>query len=118
MGIQQNIADTMRFIMEQEDKSLTEFSEELEISRSTLQEYLRAKGNPTIAMVGHLAEKMRIDPAILLTGLISLDQRGVILLLLNMVQGISELPEAGKLRFAELFLEMVQLWNGMDAPNS
>lgn len=114
MGMQQNMADTMRFIMEQSDKSLTEFSEELEISRSTLQEYLKARGNPTIAMVEHLAEKLEIDPAILLTGLISLDQRGVILLLLNMVQGLSELPEPKKFRFAELLGEMVQLWNGAD----
>ena len=111
MGIQQNMADTIRMIMTLREKTLEEFAEDLEISRSTLQEYIKARGNPTALMIEHLAKKLDIDPAVLMTGLLDLDRREIVLLLLNAIQAVSELPEVKRIRFAELFLEMVHLWN-------
>ena len=35
----------------------------------------------------------------------------IVLLLLDTVQGIAELSDARKQRFAELFLDMVKLWS-------
>ena len=43
MEVQQNMANVIRMIMETRNMSMDDFSEELEISRSTLQEYLKAK---------------------------------------------------------------------------
>ena len=65
MGLQENIAVNMRAIMERQQKSLTEFSEELGISRNALYDYIRCKGNPSIATVEHIAEKLEVDPAAL-----------------------------------------------------
>ena len=66
MGVQQNMADIMRVIKQRENLSMTEFSEELGISYSTLQEYLNAQGNPTILMVEHIAHKLKLSPAALI----------------------------------------------------
>ena len=44
MGLQENMAVAIRTVMLQRRKSLTEFSEELEISRTALYDYLKAKG--------------------------------------------------------------------------
>ena len=109
MGLQENIAAAISAIMKRRNKSLTEFSEELDISRNALYDYLRGRGNPSIATLEHIAEKLNIDPAVLLS---SLDRRELILLLLETIQSVADLPEDRRFRFAELFLEIVELWNG------
>ena len=38
------------------------------------------------------------------------EKRQIILLLLDTIQEVSELPQSKRVRFAELFLELVQLW--------
>ena len=83
---------------------------ELEISRSTLQEYLKGKGNPSIKTIIHLSQKLEIEPAVLLTGMTEVEARNVVRPLLNAVRSISELNNDKKLRLAELFWEMVRLW--------
>lgn len=55
MGMQQNMADLICAIKKQRGKSVMGLSEELEISASTLQDYLKGKGNPTVKMVERLA---------------------------------------------------------------
>ena len=110
MGIQQNMADIMRMIKQQRGKSVMELSEELEISASTLQDYLKGEGNPTVKMVERLAEKLEIDPIALVSGRVDPEKRQIILLLLDTIQEVSELPQLKRVRFAELFLELVQLW--------
>ena len=111
MGLQKNIAAYIRDIMKREHKSLTEFSEELGISRNTLYDYSIGEGNPTILMLEHIAEKLGIDPASLILGVLDLDQREALLLLMDTTQSVAKLTEGKRLRFAELLLEMVKLWN-------
>lgn len=48
---------------------------------------------------------------ILLTGLLELDRKEIVLLLLDTIQSVAELPEGKRVHFAELFLEMVGLWS-------
>ena len=110
MGIQQNMADKIRLMKDQRPQSLSELSEELEISRSTLQGYLRGQGNPSLEMVEHLAKKMKVDPIVLLSGMLEPTQEKVLLLLLETIRELASLPEDKRLRFAELFLNMIQLW--------
>lgn len=111
MSIQENLAAAIRLMMDVQHKSLTEFSEEMEISRSMLQEYLKARGNPSIATIEHLAEKLGVDPSVLLTGMLGLEQQEHALPILCIIQKVAELDEVRRVRFAELFLEMVRLWN-------
>ena len=110
MEVQQNMANVIRLIMETRNMSMDDFSEELEISRSTLQEYLKGKGNPSIKTIIHLSQKLEIEPAVLLTGMTEVEARNVVRPLLNAVRSISELNNDKKLRLAELFWEMVRLW--------
>lgn len=114
MGIQQNMADMMCAIKRQRGKSMAEFSEELEISSSTLQEYLNARGNPTMKMVERLAEKLDVNPVALISGVVEPDKYQILLLLFDTVREVAILPQDKRLRFAELFLELIQLWGEDD----
>lgn len=111
MEIQRNMANVIRALKEASGKSLAEFSAELEVSRSTLQEYLSGNGNPNIATVGHLADKLGVDTSFLLSGVFSVDQIGILLRLLDMLKLLSGLSCEQRTHFARLLLEMVLLWN-------
>ncbi len=111
MNLNEGLAASIRAIMKQKHMSLTEFAEEMEISRSTLYTYTKGEGNPSMATVNHLAQRLGISPAALTNGLTDPDRREVTLLLLDTIQSIAELPEEDRLQMAELFLEMVKLWN-------
>lgn len=113
MSLQENMAASIRAIMKSQNKSLSEFSDELGISRNALYDYLKGKGNPNIATLEHMAQNLGINPACLVLGAFDSDQRQVMLLLLEMIQGMAELPVEKRLRFAELFLEMVKIWSEM-----
>lgn len=111
MRLKDNFAAAIRTIMERQNKSLSEFSEELDISRNALYGYLRGRGNPSIATLEHIAENLGISPMALMTDLMDIDQREIALLLLDIIQSAAKLPDEKRLRLAELFLEMVRLWN-------
>lgn len=106
MGIRNNLAAALRFVMIIKHLTLAEFAEKLEISRSALQEYLKMRGNPSIATVEHLAQKMGIGPSVLLTDK-SMDE--FFALLLDTFPEVSETDEARRLRLIELAAEMEQL---------
>lgn len=110
MGIQRNVADMMRLIKTQQNLSTAEFSAELEISRSTLQEYLNGTGNPSVVMLDHIAGKLDIDPLMLVSGTFRPDQMGIVLLMFRTTKMITELSEENRKRFAELFLDILSLW--------
>lgn len=111
MGIQHNMATIIRLIMQQRQKTLAEFSEELEISRSALQAYLREEGNPSISTVEHLAKKLDVDPAVLVTGLFEPDQAKITLMLFEIIRDVAELPEDKKQQFGERIAAVIELWD-------
>lgn len=110
MSIQENMADMLRAKRKLSGQSINEWADELGIAPSTLQDYLKGNGNPTVKMVEHLGEKMGINPVALLSGDIEPEQIQTVLLLLDTIQAVSILPQPKRLRFAEQFLELVQLW--------
>ncbi len=67
MNLRENFAVNMKTIFERSNHSLTEFAEELSISRSSLQDILKGKSNPTLATVELIAEKLGVDPLSLLS---------------------------------------------------
>lgn len=109
ISIQENLAASIRFMMEVRRQSLTEISEKAEISRSMMQEYVKARGNPSLATIEHLAEKLDVDPTALLTGMLGMEQTECALPLLGVIQQVAELEQEQRIRFTELFLEMVQI---------
>lgn len=110
MGIQKNMADMLRALKVNRKRTMEGWSEELGIAPSTLQAYLKGEGNPTIKMVEHLAEQLGVDPIALISGEIEPEQYEIVLLMLNTIRAVSDLPQPKRLKFAELFLELVQLW--------
>lgn len=111
MQIQRNMAAVIRAIKETSGKSITEFSSELEISRSALQDYLSGKGNPSMSTIDHLAEKLGVDASFLISGVFSQDQVMVLLKLLDLTQFLSGLSPVQRVRFSELLVEMLALLN-------
>ena len=111
------MANVIRALKETSGKTLNEFSAELEISRSALQEYLSGEGNPSAATIEHLAQKLGVDPSFLISGTFSSDQIGILLRLLEMLKLLSTLSPEQRARFVQLLLEMISLWNegGNDA---
>lgn len=83
----------------------------LGISRTALHDYSKGRGNPSTATIEHIARTLGIAPAVLVTGLADEDRREIILLLLDTVDGIARLSGEKRLRLAELFMEMVRLWD-------
>lgn len=111
MGIQKNMANTLRLYMTENHKTLAELSEELQIARSSLQKYIKGEGNPSIQTVEQMAQKMEMDPAVLLTGMLDLDKQEIAYPLLTTIEKVSLLPKEKQLRFVDLFLQMLQLWS-------
>ena len=110
--MQRKMADVLRILKAERGKSMAEFSKELEVSRSTLQEYLSGNGNPNISTVEHMAEKLGVNASLLLFGDFSEDQLSILLKLLDILSFLSDLTPDKRSRFAELLLEMISLWNG------
>ena len=67
MNLRENFAVNMKTIFERSNHSLTEFADELSISRSSLQDILKGKSNPTLATVELIAEKLDVNPLSLLS---------------------------------------------------
>ena len=110
--IQENMAAVIHALKEKRGQSLTELSEELEISRSALQEYLAGNGNPTLATVEHLAERLGIPSVALVSGTLPSGQFDVLMTLLDSLKLLSGLSADQRRRFTELLGEMLTLWEG------
>ena len=111
MTIQQNMAAVMQMLKEQRNVSLTEFSDSLEISRSTLQEYITGNGNPSMSMVEHIANKLDVDPLLLIAGVDDPPKAELVMLLFQTTKEVVALPDGKRQLFAELFEKIVSLWD-------
>ena len=112
MNLNKNLAAILNMIKSERQKSITEFSEELEISRSALQEYLSGAGNPNLTTIEHIAQKLNVSPYFLLFGGFSEDQLNALWKMMDILSILSDLPTEKRKRFAELLLEMISLWGG------
>ena len=115
MGIQENMSAFINAMKRQKAVSTTELSAELEISRSTLQEYLNGTGNPRAETIDHLAEKLGVDPVVMVSGRFNPSQLHIASLLLSTLEAYTQLPKEKQTQFAELFLQMLSLWDGEES---
>lgn len=111
MRMQQNFTNAVRIYKQQMNLTLTEFSNMLEISRSAAQEYLKGKGNPTLATVEHFAEKLKTDPLSLVSGGISPGQYEKLQLLFELSDALVSLAPEDRRRFAGLLNEIMLLFD-------
>ena len=90
---------------------MTEFSEELEISRSALQEYLSGSGNPNLTTIEHIAKKLSVSPYFLLLGDFNEEQLNVFMKMIDVLSFVFDLPSEKRKKFAELLFEIISLWD-------
>lgn len=109
MEITDHLAKMLQLYKNKRTISMVEMAEELEISLSTLQDYMAGQGNPSVKTIEHLAHKMDVAPQNLISFNGSDSMFEVIVVILNMVQVLQPLSSSQKQQFAELFMQMVLL---------
>lgn len=114
MGLQENLRNSLFIYKEVNNLSVSELADQLDISRSALQNCLSCKSSPRMNTLAHIADRLGIDPAVLISGEFKPDQADAILALFNSLQYISSLPREKWLRLAELFREAVELMSPDD----
>lgn len=101
MNLQKNFSTNMNVIHGSHSKTLTEFAEELCISRSSLQDILRGKCNPRIDTVEQIARQLGMDPL----SLLSYPDLGS----LSSIYGLPHISEDDKRELAAHFYAIVRI---------
>lgn len=117
MGIQENLAAILQELKNQRGISTVAFADELGISRSSMQDYLSSKGNPsilTIEYLARLARKLDVEPICLVSSSFSNTQIEVLFLLLRSFEALSGLNTEQRRRFAALLADIIALWEAAD----
>lgn len=109
MTLQKNLSKMMNAIRAGRKQSITDFSEELGISRSSMQGLLKGNANPRMDTVEHIATRLQVDPLSLLACPYSEPELECAFLLLQCVEAFSQLPEDKKLEAAALFHSLIKL---------
>ena len=111
MELQLNMANVIS-TMKARCVPLSEFSAELDISCFTLQEYLSGTGNPELSTIEHLAHKLGVDLAVLLTKEFSCEGLQARLNIVDQMRFQSQIDRTAHILFAQKNLEIEKLWNG------
>ncbi len=109
--LQKNLSAAMKVIRASRNQSITEFSEDLGIARSSLQDILNGTGNPRMDTVEYIASQLQVSPITLLSGSFEDEQLQTALLLIQTIDAVSKLTDSQRLEFAELFQKMILLLN-------
>ena len=109
MVLQKNLSAAMKVIRAARKQSITEFSEDLGIARSSLQDILNGTGNPRMDTVEYIADQLNVSPMALLSGSFQDEQLQTALLLVQTIDAVSKLSEDQLLEFGELFQKMILL---------
>ena len=67
MSLSSNFSKNLSSMRKSCNSTLTEFAEEISVSRSYLQSALNGSCNPTLDTVEHIAEKLQVSPDLLLS---------------------------------------------------
>lgn len=103
MGLQENMSETMGQLKQEHNLSTEEFSSKLDVSKASLQSYLCGRGNPSLGTVDYMAERLGIDPIILVSGKSANLSLSSVRQLLDTIATVVALPQERKEKFAELF---------------
>ena len=109
MSLATNLAKNLKAIKESRKKSLTEFAEDLCISRSCLQDVLKGERNVQMATVNQIAICLGISAADLLQDPYSSNQLSQAVLLLEALDSYQKLSNEDRMAAAELFHQLILL---------
>lgn len=107
--LQKNLSVMMNVIRRSRNLSITQFSEELGLSRSYTQALLNGRGNPRMDTIEHIASRLQISPLLLLRCSYSEEQLEIFLLLLLLIRRLSALSSAKQTEFLVLFQKLLSL---------
>lgn len=110
MSSQENLSNLLSAVRTTRKLTLTEFAEELDISRTSLQTLLSGKCNPRLDTVERIANHLKIDPALLVSSSFSEEQWKVIFYLFNAIDAFSNLPDARKREASELIQGLINVF--------
>ena len=113
MTLQQNLSNTMKAIRSIRKISITEFSEEIGVSRSEAQGILRGTSNPRLDTIQCIADNLNIDPLVLISSF-SETQLEVSLLLLKSFDFFSKLSSEEQKEATRLLNEFLCLIKSED----
>ncbi len=107
MSLQKNLANAMKAFKASRHLSISDFSEELGISCSSMQTLLKGSGNPRMDTIEHIAAQLEIEPHVLLSVSFSESQLEFAMHILDSLDFFSKLSTAEREAFASLFLKML-----------
>lgn len=111
MQLQKNLAISLGQIRAQKNKSVSDFSDQLGIARSSLQLLLQGRGNPRLDTVEYIAERLLVNPEVLLCGRNAQEQVQALEYLLRTINPVGGLPEERHRQLAILLWELLSLWD-------
>lgn len=109
MEIRANIAETVRRVMEERGKTLSELSAELDIPLSSMKNYAKGAKNLRADTIEMLAGKFGITPVELISQLPSGWAEAEVTV--QAARAFGDLPQERQSRGIELFLELVRLFS-------
>lgn len=109
MLLQKNLSSIMKMIYADRHQTLDEFSEELGISRTSLQKILKGTSNPTMDTIEQIAKELQVDPSELLFPLDANTSS-----IARIIHKVSCLDPEQQQLFMMRFGEIVRLLNSVD----
>ena len=103
MSLQQNLSNFMNTIRLSRNQSITEFAEEIGVSRSEMQHILKGTCNPRIDTLKYIAKNLDVVPSY------TEPQQDFALLLLRTLDAFLELPEDQQENAVYLFHQLILL---------
>ena len=110
MSSQENLSNLLNAVRKTRKLTITEFSEELDISRTSMQTLLSGKCNPRLDTVERIANHLKIDPALLVSSTFSEEQWQVIFYLFNGIDAFSDLTDERKHKAISLIHELLDVF--------
>lgn len=111
MNMSKHLAVMLQAFYEKSEQSKVDFSASLEVSRTSMSDYLSGAGNPRLETVQHLADKLEVEPSVLLFGM-SVDsqtQADALLAFIKGTQLLAALTMQERREFVTLAFKMLRL---------
>ena len=114
MKMSKNMASVIRAYKKLNRQSIAECAAALDVSPTSLKDYIVGRGNPNAATIERMADKMGIDIAFFVSGAFSENQLLILKRLLDVLIPLETLSPEKRNEFVEQFLKLIRLLDGGD----
>ena len=109
--LKQNLSTNLRTLRSMRRASLEDFSEELGIGKTTLQDLEKGNGNPTLETIEHISQNLSISPLTLLSNRYDPHDLYTAQMLLSNIKTLCTLSREEQLEAVMLFDQLIRLIN-------